>query len=146
MARSRPTALQQATTLLKVRERTEQELRQGLARRGYAEAEVGAAVARLRALGYLDEQRVAEERARRGFAEDRSTTDVAARLARSGVEEAVIQRALDEASQESGHSDEAAARALLAKRKLSGAKAARFLASRGFEEDLIRRLLDLDET
>jgi len=145
MARSKPTAEQQATALLKVRERTEYELRQGLATRGYAEADAEAAISRMRALGYLDEQRTAQARARRGFEEHRAVADVAARLARSGVEEGVIAQAVKAAAVESGHSDEAAARALVVKRRLSGQKAARFLASRGFEEDLIRKVVGLDE-
>lgn len=145
MPRRKLDAYQQAIVLLEARERTEHELRRGLASRGHSEPEVEAAVARVRELGYLDERRVAEARARRGFAEDRSTADVAARLARSGVEEGVLRRAVAEISQESGHTDEAAARALLRKRRLSGAKAARLLASRGFEEELIRRILAIDD-
>lgn len=145
MARSRPSAYQQAIVLLEARERTEHELRRALATRGHAEADVEAAVTRARELGYLDERRVAEARARRGFAEARSTADVTARLARSGLADAVIEQAVAEAVQESGHTDEASARALLRRRKLTGAKAARFLASRGFEEELVRKILALDE-
>jgi len=39
----------------------------------------------------------------------------------------------------------AAARAALLKKKATGVKAARFLASRGFDEDVIRALVPLHE-
>src|SRR5262245_3380388 len=132
MPHAKPSAYERALKLLRARERTEHELRASLAARDYPQAEVDAAVTRLIELGYLDDRRVAELRARRALSEHQSRAAAAARLAKAGVGEALSQAALDAGQSAVGHSDEAAAKALLAKRKLTGLKAARMLAARGF--------------
>jgi SOS response regulatory protein OraA/RecX len=77
--------------------------------------------------------------------EGRSATDVTRRLTTQGLAEDVAEAAVDAEVEATGHDDEAAARALVLKRKLVGVKAARFLASRGFDEDVILRVVDLGQ-
>ncbi len=120
-------ALSRALSLLARRGYSEAELRKKLA--GYPEAEVEAAIARLRDWGYLDDRAYAEafvraRKARWGPAKLRFA------LRQRGVDEAVIDEFVDE--------EDALLRAvaLLARRwaRLGGdrAKAVRFLQSRGF--------------
>lgn len=145
MARPPPTAYERAVALLARRERTRAALRAALLARGHPEAEVDEALGRVQALGYLDDARVALARAKRELAAGRGRADVARRLSAQGVDEALAARATRDAGVEQGHDDEAAARALLKKRGLSGPKAARLLASRGFDEALVRRVTGVEE-
>lgn len=145
MARPRPDAFTHAVSLLAKRERTREGLRAALLTKGHAEADVEAALARAAELGYLDDAKVAQAQARRELGAGRSRAEVARRLATHGVEEGVAATATSAAAEELGHDDEAAARELLRKRRLSGVKAARFLASRGFDEALVRRLTGVED-
>jgi regulatory protein len=138
-------AYQRAVSLLGRRERTAAALRAALLSKGHPEEEVDAALERVRELGYLDDARVAQARARRELPEGRSRADVARRLVAHGVGADVAEQAAEDAAHELGHDDEAAARALIARRRLTGVKAARLLASRGFDEALIRRVTGLEE-
>ncbi|GMU61085.1 MAG: hypothetical protein AMXMBFR34_28480 [Myxococcaceae bacterium] len=145
MPRKPKDAYQHALSLLGRRERTTQELRAALLAKGHPEAEVEPAIARVQALGYLDDARVAQARARRQLPEGRSRADVTRRLVAHGVSEDVARRATEEAARDVDHHDEASARAFIARRRVTGLKAARLLASRGYEEALIRRVTGLGE-
>jgi SOS response regulatory protein OraA/RecX len=134
-----------AVELLRAREKTAQQLAQALQTRGYDEPEVARALEHVRRLGYLDDARVAASRARQGLEDRRSRGEVARRLEAQGIDPAVAREAVAVAAAEAGQSDEGSARALLAARKVTGAKAARLLASRGFDEALIRKLVDLGD-
>ncbi len=123
------------------REKTRAALSALLTARGFAEDEVQAALERLEALGYLNEGRALSSRARAMLAVGRSRAHVVARLVEEGADEARAAQAVEDVSSERGQSDEQVARALLVRRRLVGAKAARFLASRGFDEALIRALV-----
>lgn len=123
------------------RERTRAALRQLLERKGFPEVEVAQALERLEGLGYLDEQRALTAKARAALGPGRGLAGVVARLVAEGADEGAAADAVGAAGQELGHSDEAAARALLRKRRVTGAKAARLLAARGFDEGLIRALV-----
>lgn len=136
-----PSALDHAKKLLAARERTEAQLRAALTRKAYPAAEIDEAIARLRALRFLDDRRAAEAHARVAFAGKQSKAAVARKLTSMGVAEAEASGAVERVGAEVGHDDEAAAKALLVKRRLSGLKAARFLAGRGFDEELIKRLV-----
>lgn len=138
---TRPDAVTKAVALLAARERTHQELSGALLSRGYAPAEVDAALERVRALGYLDDARVATERAGRLLSQGNSRAEVTRKLLAQGVEEGLATATVQREAEASGHRDEAAARALLSARRLAGPRAARFLARRGFDEDLIDRLV-----
>ncbi|MBL8918719.1 MAG: RecX family transcriptional regulator [Myxococcaceae bacterium] len=134
-------ALEHAKKLLGARERTEAQLRAALVRKGFGADEIDQAVARLKALGFLDDRRAAEAHARTAFAAKQSRAAVTRKLGALGVAEAEARAAVTRIASEVGQDDELAARALLARRRLTGVKAARFLAGRGFDEALIRRLV-----
>lgn len=136
-----PSALEHAKKLLAARERTEAQLRAALGRKQYALDEIDQAIARLKALRFLDDRRAAEAHARVALTAKQSRAAVTRKLASMGVADSEAEAAVDRVGVEVGHDDEAAARALLVKRRLSGVKAARFLAGRGFNEDLIMKLV-----
>jgi regulatory protein len=137
-------AVAQAVALLAGRERTRAELVRALAARGRSEAEIALAVERVASLGYLDDQRVAAARAERLLSSGWGRAEVRRRLVSQGIAEGVAGQAVAEAAEALGQLDEASARALIAAKHLEGLRAARFLARRGFDEGLIRRLVGLD--
>lgn len=141
----KPDALTQATRLLASTDKTRAQLVAALQRKGYPPAEIEQALARAQALGYLDDARVARKKAqaelRAGWAGDA----LLARLTGAGLDEALVRSAVAEAISETGWAALPAARALVAARKLTGPKAARFLASRGFDEDVVERLVRLPQ-
>ncbi len=141
----RPEVTKKAVELLAGREKTAVQLAQALTRRGYDETEIAHALEHVRRLGYLDDARVAANRARAGLGQKRSRAEVARRLEAQGVDAALASTAVRDAALEAGQTDEASARALLGSRTLSGPKAARLLASLGFDEALIRKLVDLGD-
>lgn len=139
--RRTPTALEHGKKLLAVRERTEAQLRAALERKAYPADEVDAAIAQLQRLRFLDDRRAAESLARTQLTAHQSRAATLRKLESIGVDAAQAEIAVREVAAEVRHGDEAAARALLRKRGLSGLKAARFLAGRGFDEALIRKLV-----
>lgn len=145
MASPKPDALTQVTRLLASTDKTRAQLVAALARRGYEQPEIEAAVERARALGYLDDARVAERRARTELQAGWAGEALLARLVGAGLDEATAAAAIKAAIAEAGWTAAAAAKALVEKRRLQGAKAARFLASRGFEEDVVNRVIGTGE-
>lgn len=141
MATPRPDALTQVTRLLASTDKTRAQLEAALGRRGYAQEEVDQALRRASSLGYLDDGRVAQRKARADLEAGWAGEPLLARLLATGLEEATGRKAIKAAIAEAGWSPLTAARALVATRKLGGAKAARFLASRGFEEDVVERVI-----
>jgi len=139
--RAPPSALEFGKKLLAARERTEAQLRGAFERKGYPADEIDAAIARLKALKFVDDRRAAEAHARVAFASRHSVAAVSRKLSSLGVSTAEGHAAVERVREEVGHEDERAARDLLAKRRLTGVKAARFLAGRGFDEALIRTLV-----
>lgn len=139
MPRARPDALPYAMKLLEARERTRAGLERALTNKGYSEVEIEAALTRLGELKYLDDSRAARVMAAKDLEQGWSSDAVKHRLEGKGVTEAVAAQAIEGAN---AH-DEARARALVSRRKLTGAKAARFLAGKGYDEDLIRRVVPL---
>lgn len=134
-------ALEHAKKLLAARERTEAQLRSALERKQYDPDEIDRAIERLKSLRFLDDRRAAEAHARVALTAKQSRAAVTRKLASMGVADSEAAGAVERVGAEVGHQDEAAARALLMKRRLSGVKAARFLAGRGFSEDLIMKLV-----
>jgi regulatory protein len=141
----RQDATAKVVTLLASRERTRLELTRALRSKGYSEAECEAAIARVVELGYLDDGRVAAQRAAHLLSAGKSRSEVVRRLSAQGIEPPLAIDAVRRQAEASGQDDEAVARALVSARHLEGPKAARFLAGRGFDETLIRRLLGLDD-
>jgi regulatory protein len=131
-----------AFRLLARRARSESEIREALAARGAGRGLVREVVARLKSLGYVDDRKLvadAAERLRaRGFGELRIRDE----LLRRGVDEKLV----DGLSADRGEERERARGCLRARfgdRDLAGrdlAKAARFLAARGFTEEVVASL------
>lgn len=135
------TAFETAVRLLKSRAKSRARLELALETRGHGAAEIADAITRVTSLGYLDDARYAEAKARAAIAEGRSVADVQRRLEADGIAPDLATRAAKAAADDAGHDDLSAAKGLVQKRKLSGVKAARFLAARGFDEDVIARVV-----
>ena len=143
-------AKEYAALLLSYRARTEKEMSERLARKGFTPDLVEAAMARLRELRLLDDEQYA-----RDFTRDRVTIgrkgrwNVRAELVKRGIERGTIEAALDDAPDEL-----AVARDLAAKYRGRHARLEpdvlrrrlyAMLARRGFTPDVIRQALDLSE-
>lgn len=147
-----PSAYGVLLRLLTVRDRTERELRQRLARKGFTISEAEAALERVRGLGYLDDARFAAGRAegllgRRGL----GPRAVRARLAAAGVGREQAQAAVAQAM--ASRDELALARAALSRKHPGAAasddpkvraRAARFLLGRGFGAGVIARVLKVE--
>jgi regulatory protein len=133
-------AFERAVAALGQRERTTAELEAWLAERGYAPAELEAAIERLSAIGELDDERFArryaeDKRDLRGWGADR----IREALAAKGLDRATIDAAVGNAT-----ADEELGRAiaLLERRgepavdEASRLRALGFLARRGYESEL----------
>jgi len=127
--------LDAALRALARRDLTVVELEARLERAGFGAGDRERAVAYLREAGYLDDARVALERARRLAERGASDAAVRADLARRGVDREVAERAVASLEPE----PERAAR--VAARLGEGPRAARALARRGFSEDAVERVL-----
>lgn len=138
-----PSALDVATKLLAGRDKTRAQVQAALERKGFSAAAIDEACARLLALGYLDDARVATRRAREALEGGYAPPAIVQRLLGAGVDEATARAAIDETVSALGWDALRAAEALVQRRGLTGAKAARFLASRGFDEETVVRVLDL---
>ena len=145
MAPQKPDALTQLTRLLASTDKTRAQLVQGLTRRGYSEDEIAAALDRAQALGYLDDTRIAQRKAVEALEDGWAGEALLARLVQSGLEEATARGAIKDAIAQTGWKPLDAARELARSRKLAGAKGARFLASRGYEEDVVERVIGTPE-
>ncbi len=128
---------------LKSSDRTEHELKQRLKKRGVDEATADQALGRLKELGWLSDDRVVQRevelaRTRKGQGKLRTR----AQLLKRGIDEDQAEKALSESSEE----DELARAEAVLNKKLKPddgpPKAARLLASRGFEEEVIRSALE----
>ena len=140
-------ALPYAVKLLAGRDKSESKLRAALERKAYPANEIDSAIARVKALGYLNETRFAQSKTRELLRQKKTPSDIRQRLERDGLSASVIDPVLE--AETAGFDPLSAARALLTKKKATGLKAARFLASRGFDDEVIRAvlpgLLDADE-
>ena len=145
MAPPKPDALTQLTRLLASTDKTRAQLLDALVHRGYAQSEIDDAVERAKALGYLDDTRVAQRKARTELQAGWAGEALLGRLLKVGLAEAAARSAIKEAIFEAGWNALEAARKLVVARKLGGAKGARFLASRGFEEDVVERVIGAGE-
>lgn len=141
MPKEGTTAFDHAAKLLAGRDKTRAQLAQALERKGFDAGAIADALARAGALGWLDDARVARRRAADGLRDGWAGEALLAKLVASGLEDRIAAQAIAAAIDELGWVALDAARALLGKRRLEGAKAARFLASRGFGEDVVERLV-----
>lgn len=139
-----PQAWQKAVRWLKVRDRSASEIKARLTAAGFSRSIVDQTLRRLATAGYVDDRRyanqVAEALRRRGCGSER----VRATLTAAGVDDALI-----DSTAASVFADERQhAETVLAKRfgeipslPSERARAARFLARRGFPEDLVLAIL-----
>lgn len=142
-------AMASALGLLRVRGRSRSEIARALQRRGYDETIVLQVLTRLGELGYLDDAELALARASAWMRARLGPESIRRRLEALGLDEAAVDRALSQAAEAQGFNPEAAAREVLVKRRLDPAalgprdraRAARLLASRGFDEDVIGNVL-----
>ena len=132
-------ALTQLTKLLAGREKTKAQARADLAKREFSVSDIDAAITRASELGYLDDTRVAKRLAMASMRDGWAGDVLHARLLAKGIDENTATQAIADAVVELEWNENAAADALVKKRNLDGVKAARFLASRGFSEDLCNR-------
>lgn len=115
------------------RDLTAAELEERLARAGFDADARADAIARAGAAGYLDDERVAFERARRLAERNSSDAAIRAELERRSVPDEVVEAALGAVASE----EERAVR--LSQRLGGGRRAARALLRKGFPEDLVAR-------
>jgi regulatory protein len=137
---------------LKVRDRSEKELRLKLRQKAVPPEEIDQAIERVRKLGYLDDARFAKARAESLIGRGRlGPRGVAARLARAGVERGAAQEAIDGAMER--HDELETVRALVKKKHPQAigtddpkvrARAVRFLLGRGFSSSIISRALQVE--
>jgi regulatory protein len=118
--------------------RTEAELEERLVALGYRRETATATVARCRELGYVGDQAFARERARTLRARGAGCLRIEADLAARGLPDALIAAAV-EGSREGEPEAEWARRALA--RERGRGNAWRFLAARGFPEDVVTDVL-----
>ena len=136
--------------MLARRELSEAQVRDRLARKGYAPGVVAEAVARLRDERALDDSRVAEAIARRETAtKRRGKRGVRLRIERAGVTTATARKAVDEVFE--SVDDRALLEAALARRLRGRDRAAddrefqrlyRYLVAQGFDVDVVMRALE----
>ena len=138
-------AMDLAFRLLARRARSGSEIAAALAGAGASRTLVRRTLGRLRSLGYIDDQRLAAESVERWKERGFGSLRIQDQLRRLEVDERIVERAaLD------GREERALARRLLAKRftasdladRRIAARAARFLAGRGFPAEVIDSLFD----
>jgi SOS response regulatory protein OraA/RecX len=119
------------------RDLTSAELEQRLARAGFRPDARADAIARAVGAGYLDDARVARERARRLAERDASDAAIRADLERRGVGEEQVEDALGLVVPEPERAER------LARRLGGGARAARALSRKGYPDDVVARAVGL---
>jgi regulatory protein len=139
-------AISAALRLLKARARSRFELDSALERRGFSAELRSSALEKLAGWGYLNDERVAQLRALNLMRAGKGPLAALQKLAALGLSEEAARTALAHAEAELGSTPEQRAHEVLSKRGLSGAKAARLLASRGFPEDIIHSVVGLDSS
>ena len=147
-----PSCLDKALHLLGFRDHTEAELAQKLTRAGYPKAEIESACTRLREMGYLDDARFAARAAESlhlgGKLGRRSALQ---KLVRKGISPKAAEAAIEAAFHDSDEAEKALSLVrtrfpALTRNSPPGekARAARFLAYRGFEMSAIAQVLRMD--
>jgi SOS response regulatory protein OraA/RecX len=128
-------ALEVAIRALARRDLTAAELSTRLERAGFDERARLEALERLREFHYVDDRRVARERARSLAERSASDAAIRAELIHRGVDEQTLECAL------AGLEPEQLRAQAVAERLGGGMRAARALARRGFSDDVIERIV-----
>ena len=137
-----------ALRLISARSRSEGEVRDALAARGCAASIVAKVLGRLRELGYIDDEKFAAECAERLQERGYGSLRITDQLRRLAVDERIVERVLP------GDAEERSLARQVLKRRFDErdledrrglARAARFLAGRGFPAEVIDSLFDVCE-
>ena len=128
-------AVEQALRALRHRDRCVAEVDRHLEARGLEESDRQSAIATLVRTGVVDDRRYAESRA--SSLADRGAGDALIRheLLRAGVESDVVEDALEALAGERERAERIVAR------RGGGAKTARYLAGKGFAEEVVRAVV-----
>lgn len=145
-ANARDHMMQTALGMLSRRARSAQEVEAALARRGASKRLVREVLGRLRELGYIDDRTFAAERAERWLSRGYGAERIRAELERTGIDPQTIDGVLPSLRKERER-----ARAVLAERfgenrALRGrerARAVRWLASRGYRQEILEEWSDV---
>ena len=116
---------------------TSVELERRLERAGFPPDVRADAIVRAADAGYLDDVRVAVERARRLAARDASDAAIRAELLRRGVVEETVDAALATLEPEAERAER------LSRRLGGGARAARALSRKGYPDDIVERVFQV---
>ena len=131
--------MQAALRLLHLRDRTEAELAQALSTKGLMEPELGLVLRTLRELRYLDDERIASRAVERGQLKGRALIEY--ELQQRGTEPEVTARATGALSET--ETERAEAIFQQTRKPLdTPAKAAARLARKGFDEDIVRTVIE----
>jgi regulatory protein len=125
-------ALDTAVRVLRARDHTAASLDTRLARRGVGGKQRAETVARLQELGYVDDARFAHARAEALAARGASDRLIAHDLERQGVPGTLAAEAIATLGSERDRA------ATIVARRGAGPKTARYLASKGFAEDVVQ--------
>jgi regulatory protein len=145
---AREGAFDEAFRLLARRACSEAEMAAHLEHRGFSATVVRGVLGRLRGLGYIADRSYAADRAERLLARGFGSGRLRADLERSGVPEAIaeaVMPAVDDERRRARGILEARFGAVDAMGRSDRAKAYRWLAGRGFAEDVIDGLLGSDD-
>lgn len=153
MSNPRRSTYERALDMLEARSRAVTELRRLLIRKGEPEADVDAAIERLRASGLLDDANFARQLTRsKALGAGMSRRRIAQELAKRGVDRAVTNEAIDEVFDDEGVNEEVSIERIARKKlktmsKLDAPTQRRrmfaFLARRGYGSDDVQRVLRL---
>lgn len=124
-------AVEAALRALAARDLSTHDLDRKLGARGFGEREREAALETLERTGVLDDERVARNRARTLAARGAGDALIRHDLRRAGVAPALVEAAVEDLEPEAVR-----ARAVVARRG-TGPKTARYLAGKGFSDDLV---------
>jgi len=140
------TPLDYAYGLLARRAHSEQELAEKLSAKGFTAAAVTRTVARLKTQGYLDDARLAADRAERLRASGFGPEGIRAKLAQKGLASETVEQTLEASGEDQ---ERESARRLLASRFATAAlkepqiraRAFRLLLRRGYSQEVVESLL-----
>lgn len=130
---ARSEALEAALRVLRHRDRSARELRARLVERGFSETACDEALATLRRTGLVDDDRFAVLRTSALASQGAGDALIRHRLEGAGVAQESIERALETVEEE-----DLRARRIVGRRG-DGPKTARYLAAKGFSEEVVRR-------
>ena len=145
MIKENKTALQKATDLLANQEQSSAVLRRKLLARKYDAAEVDEALAKLKKYNYLDDSETCRHQFENLYAEGKlSIRQIIAKLIQRGFDKNFIEQLIPDDSDEH---ERLAAEKLLVKKftradKFDKAKAWQFLATRGFDVEIISATIE----